>query len=137
MSRLRRLLHPGSDEEDDALTGRSAREDCLRLRHRLQQPLSVLHEHVWHPPTSPLGKHTKSTPFGSIDNPIHPLSIAIGCEGAFVARSIDVNIKHLGQTLRRAAELDPSLVDEHPLRRRGDARKVVPTSGDPERTCNR
>ena len=55
-------------------------------------------------PTSPLGKVTKSTPMGAIDNPIHPLSIAIGCEGTFVARSIDVNIKHLGQTLKRAAE---------------------------------
>ena len=55
-------------------------------------------------PTSPLGKVTKSTPMGSIDNPLHPLSIAIGCEGTFVARSIDVNIKHLGQTLQRAAE---------------------------------
>ena len=30
--------------------------------------------------------------------PLHPLSIAIGCEGTFVARSIDVNIKHLGAT---------------------------------------
>ena len=55
-------------------------------------------------PTSPLGKVTKSTPLGSIDNPLHPLSIAIGCEGTFVARSIDVNIKHLGATLKRAAE---------------------------------
>ena len=55
-------------------------------------------------PTSPLGKVTKSTPMGAIDNPLHPLSIAIGCEGAFVARSIDVNIKHLGMTLKRAAE---------------------------------
>ena len=55
-------------------------------------------------PTSPLGKVTKSTPMGAIDNPLHPLSIAIGCEGTFVARSIDVNIKHLGQTLQRAAE---------------------------------
>lgn len=55
-------------------------------------------------PTSPLGKTTKSTPFGSIDNPLHPLSIAIGCEATFVARSIDVNIKHLGATLKRAAE---------------------------------
>ena len=55
-------------------------------------------------PTSPLGKVTKSTPMGAIDNPIHPLSIAIGCEGTFVARSIDVNIKHLGATLKRAAE---------------------------------
>jgi 2-oxoglutarate ferredoxin oxidoreductase subunit beta len=55
-------------------------------------------------PTSPLGKRTKSTPMGSIDNPLHPLSIAIGCEASFVARSIDVNIKHLGMVLQRAAE---------------------------------
>src|SRR5262245_39126372 len=55
-------------------------------------------------PTSPLGKVTKSTPMGAIDNPLHPLSIAIGCEATFVARSIDVNIKHLGMVLQRAAE---------------------------------
>src|SRR3954471_15780465 len=41
-------------------------------------------------PTSPLGKKTKSTPRGAIDNPLHPLSIAIGCEATFVARTIDV-----------------------------------------------
>jgi 2-oxoglutarate ferredoxin oxidoreductase subunit beta len=57
-------------------------------------------------PTSPLGQVTKSTPLGAIDNPLHPLSIAIGCEATFVARTIDVNIKHLGDTLRRAAEHD-------------------------------
>ena len=55
-------------------------------------------------PTSPLGKVTKSTPMGAIDNPLHPLSIAIGCEATFVARSIDTNIKHLAMVLRRAAE---------------------------------
>ncbi|MBI82220.1 MAG: 2-oxoacid:ferredoxin oxidoreductase subunit beta [Planctomycetaceae bacterium] len=55
-------------------------------------------------PTSPLGKVTKSTPMGAIDNPIHPLSIAIGCESTFVARSIDRNIKHLEMVLKRAAE---------------------------------
>ena len=55
-------------------------------------------------PTSPLGKTTKSTPMGAIDNPLHPLSIAIGCEGTFVARTIDVNIKHLAATLKRAAD---------------------------------
>jgi 2-oxoglutarate ferredoxin oxidoreductase subunit beta len=55
-------------------------------------------------PTSPLGKVTKSTPYGAIDNPLHPLSIAIGCEATFVARSIDVNIKHLSETLHRAAQ---------------------------------
>jgi 2-oxoglutarate ferredoxin oxidoreductase subunit beta len=55
-------------------------------------------------PTSPLGKVTKSTPMGAIDNPLHPLSIAIGCEATFVARSIDVHIKHLGMVLQRASE---------------------------------
>ena len=55
-------------------------------------------------PTSPVGKVTKSTPMGAIDNPLHPLSIAIGCEGTFVARTIDMNVKHLAATLRRAAD---------------------------------
>jgi len=55
-------------------------------------------------PTSPLGKVTKSTPYGAIDNPLNPLSVAIGCEATFVARSIDVNVKHLGETLKRAAQ---------------------------------
>jgi len=55
-------------------------------------------------PTSPLGKVTKSTPAGAIDNPLLPLSLAIGCEATFVARSIDTNIKHLGMVLKRAAE---------------------------------
>ena len=54
-------------------------------------------------PTSEIGKITKSSPVGSIDNPITPLSLAMGCGASFVARSIDVNIKHLGQTLLRAA----------------------------------
>jgi 2-oxoglutarate ferredoxin oxidoreductase subunit beta len=55
-------------------------------------------------PTSPLGKKTKSSPMGAIDNPLHPLSIAIGCEATFVARSIDTNIKHLSEVLKRAAK---------------------------------
>lgn len=55
-------------------------------------------------PTSPQGKVTKSTPVGSVDNPILPISLALGCEATFVARSIDVNIKHLGNILKRAAE---------------------------------
>ncbi|MEZ6059871.1 MAG: 2-oxoacid:ferredoxin oxidoreductase subunit beta [Planctomycetaceae bacterium] len=54
-------------------------------------------------PTSPLGSKTKSTPFGSVDNPLNPLSVAIGCEGTFVARSVDVDIKHLTEVLHRAA----------------------------------
>jgi 2-oxoglutarate ferredoxin oxidoreductase subunit beta len=55
-------------------------------------------------PTSLLGAKTKSTPMGVIDNPLHPLSMAIGCEATFVARSIDTNINHLGEMLKRAAQ---------------------------------
>jgi len=54
-------------------------------------------------PTSPLGKKTKTSPMGAIDNPLHPLSVAIGCEASFVARSVDTHIKHLEMVLRRAA----------------------------------
>ncbi len=54
-------------------------------------------------PTSPFGKKTKSSPMGSVDFPLHPLSVAIGAEATFVARTIDVNVKHLAQTLERAA----------------------------------
>ncbi len=54
-------------------------------------------------PTSELGKVTKSTPMGSLDYPFNPISVAIGAEAAFVARSIDTDRKHLTEVLRRAA----------------------------------
>jgi 2-oxoglutarate/2-oxoacid ferredoxin oxidoreductase subunit beta len=54
-------------------------------------------------PTSQFGKHTKSSPFGSIDYPIHPISVAIGAEVTFVARCIDVDVKHMVETFDRAA----------------------------------
>ena len=55
-------------------------------------------------PTSERGKVTKSTPFGSIDQPFNPLSIAIGAEATFVARAIDTDKKELTEVLRAAAE---------------------------------
>ncbi|MBT6278338.1 MAG: 2-oxoacid:ferredoxin oxidoreductase subunit beta, partial [Chromatiales bacterium] len=54
-------------------------------------------------PTSPIGLVTTSTPAGSVDRPLNPLSVALGCEASFVARSIDVHSKHLIETLKRAA----------------------------------
>ena len=54
-------------------------------------------------PTSPLGTRNKSTPMGSLDYPFNPVSIAIGAEATFVARSIDTDKKHLTEVLRRAA----------------------------------
>jgi 2-oxoglutarate/2-oxoacid ferredoxin oxidoreductase subunit beta len=54
-------------------------------------------------PTSPAGKVTKSTPMGSLDWPFNPLSLAIGAEASFVARSIDTDRAHLTDVLRTAA----------------------------------
>ncbi len=54
-------------------------------------------------PTSELGKVTKSTPMGGLDFPFNPVSLAIGAEATFVARSIDTERKHLTEVLRRAA----------------------------------
>ncbi|HYV60571.1 MAG TPA: 2-oxoacid:ferredoxin oxidoreductase subunit beta [Acidimicrobiia bacterium] len=53
-------------------------------------------------PTSEVGKVTKSTPFGSIDHPFNPLSLALGAEATFVARTHDMDRKHMTETFRRA-----------------------------------
>ncbi|HWO94661.1 MAG TPA: 2-oxoacid:ferredoxin oxidoreductase subunit beta [Dehalococcoidia bacterium] len=53
-------------------------------------------------PTSRLGQRTKSSPMGAIDMPLNPLSVAIGAEGTFVARSIDTDTTHLQSTHLRA-----------------------------------
>ena len=54
-------------------------------------------------PTSELGKITKSTPMGSLDHPFNPVSVALGAEATFVARSIDNERAHLAETVERAA----------------------------------
>ncbi len=54
-------------------------------------------------PTSEAGKVTKSTPMGSIDYPFNPISVALGAEASFVARTIDSDRKHLTEVLRAAA----------------------------------
>ena len=54
-------------------------------------------------PTSEIGKVTKSTPLGSLDNPFNPVSLALGAEATFVARTIDSDRKHLTSVLRAAA----------------------------------
>jgi 2-oxoglutarate ferredoxin oxidoreductase subunit beta len=54
-------------------------------------------------PTSEPGKVTKSTPMGSVDHPFNPVSLALGAEGSFVARTIDSDRKHLTSVLSAAA----------------------------------
>jgi 2-oxoglutarate ferredoxin oxidoreductase subunit beta len=54
-------------------------------------------------PTSELGKVTKSTPMGSADRPVNPLAFALGCGATFVGRTVDRQIAHLEEMLKRAA----------------------------------
>jgi 2-oxoglutarate/2-oxoacid ferredoxin oxidoreductase subunit beta len=54
-------------------------------------------------PTSEIGKITKSTPMGSLDSPFNPVSLALGAEATFVARTIDSDRAHLTAVLRAAA----------------------------------
>ncbi len=53
-------------------------------------------------PTSEVGKRTKSTPFGSIDLPFNPVSLALGAEASFVARTIDMDRNHTRDLLEEA-----------------------------------
>ena len=55
-------------------------------------------------PTSEFGKRTKSSPQGSIENPVNPIGVAIGAEAGFIARTVDVFQKHMSEVLLRAAE---------------------------------
>jgi 2-oxoglutarate ferredoxin oxidoreductase subunit beta len=55
-------------------------------------------------PTSEQGKKTKSSPMGSVEAPLRPISVAIAAEATFAARAIDVDVKHLEYVLERAAK---------------------------------
>jgi 2-oxoglutarate/2-oxoacid ferredoxin oxidoreductase subunit beta len=55
-------------------------------------------------PTSEVGAVTKSTPFGSLDYPFNPVSVALGTEATFVARSVDTEREHLAGVIRAAAQ---------------------------------
>ncbi len=53
-------------------------------------------------PTSEFGKRTKSTPQGSVDRPVMPLTLAIAAEATFVARTVDTHTEHLQNTFEAA-----------------------------------
>ncbi|MBW7899826.1 MAG: 2-oxoacid:ferredoxin oxidoreductase subunit beta, partial [Candidatus Brocadia sapporoensis] len=55
-------------------------------------------------PTSELGKVTKSTPFGSLDYPVNPISLALGAKSTFSARAMDRDPKHLQEMIVRCCE---------------------------------
>ena len=53
-------------------------------------------------PTSEVGKVTKSSPMGSLDAPFNPVSVALGAEASFVARTHDMDREHMMEMFRRA-----------------------------------
>jgi 2-oxoglutarate/2-oxoacid ferredoxin oxidoreductase subunit beta len=54
-------------------------------------------------PTSGVGTVSPSTPFGSVDLPLSPISMALGAEAGFVARTSDNDVKHMGEVFAAAA----------------------------------
>jgi 2-oxoglutarate ferredoxin oxidoreductase subunit beta len=56
-----------------------------------------------HSPTSRIGTRTRSSPDGSFETPLRPLSLALAADAGFVARTLDVDVDHLNRTLQRAA----------------------------------
>jgi 2-oxoglutarate/2-oxoacid ferredoxin oxidoreductase subunit beta len=97
-------------------------------------------------PTSEVGKVTKSTPMGSLDQPFNPVSLALGAEATFVGRAMDSDRKGLTAVLQAAARhRGASLVEIYQdcpifndgsfdvLRRPDDseARAITVTAGQP------
>ena len=54
-------------------------------------------------PTSELGKKTKSSPVGTIEEPIRPIRLALAAEATFAARTVAADQGHLRETLDAAA----------------------------------
>ena len=78
------------------------------LRRNLDMNIVLFNNEIYgltkgqYSPTSEFGKKTKSSPFGSLDRPFTPLSLALGANSTFVSRTIDTNTSHLQESLKRA-----------------------------------
>ena len=91
-------------------------------------------------PTSEIGKVTKSTPFGSLDHPFNPISVALGAEATFVARTHDMDRKHMTEVFRRAQRAPRRVVRRGvPELQRLQRRRVRhdPQQGRPARHAHR
>ena len=55
-------------------------------------------------PTSEVDKVTKSSPYGSVDSPVNPVQFALACNATFVARTYDINPKHMADVFKAARE---------------------------------
>jgi 2-oxoglutarate ferredoxin oxidoreductase subunit beta len=55
-------------------------------------------------PTSRIGMKTKSMPFGNIEAPVNPISLALAAGATFVARGYSADQKHLTELIKRGIE---------------------------------
>jgi 2-oxoglutarate ferredoxin oxidoreductase subunit beta len=55
-------------------------------------------------PTSRIGMKTKSMPFGNVDAPVNPLSLALAAGATFVARGFSADQKHLTELIKKAIQ---------------------------------
>ena len=89
-------------------------------------------------PTSEAGKRTKSTPAGSIDHPFNPISLALGAEATFVARTIDMDRNHTTSILSEAYEHQGSaLVEIYQNCNVFNDKAFIQLTGKAERQVNR
>lgn len=61
-------------------------------------------------PTSKLGAVTKTSPYGTVEQPFNPGELVIGAKGTFFARSIDMDVKLTAEILVDAAKHDGTSV---------------------------
>jgi len=78
------------------------------LRRNLNINLMVFNNRIYgltkgqYSPTTEKGKVTKSSPYGSLDHPFNPPALALGAASTFIARSIDVDAKHMQKMIVEA-----------------------------------
>jgi 2-oxoglutarate ferredoxin oxidoreductase subunit beta len=108
-----KLANPGLDvwvvSGDGDLLSIGANHTFHAMRRNVDINILLLNNRIYgltkgqYSPTSEFGKKTKSTPAGSPDYPVNPLSLALGAGCTFVARCIDIDVKHLEEVMVRAA----------------------------------
>ena len=55
-------------------------------------------------PTSRIGMKTKSNPYGNMDTPVNPITLALSAGATFVARGFSAEQKHLTELIKQAIQ---------------------------------
>ena len=82
------------------------------LRRNLDTQILLFNNEIYgltkgqYSPTSEQGKVSKSTPHGSVDRPFNPVSVALGADASFVARTMDRDPQHMKSMMRAAHDHD-------------------------------